>query len=262
MPTAPQIELELKGSDDDELVYFTDFRAFCAAVAECLKRSESIVTGSKGKFAYRVAKMELGSAKMTLEAVRTERARGRDKRAQVVRFFGRTVTAIQGGKKVDNRLGIEDVKAFKKLANPLHRRSKSVRIGDTTITSAFESNADRILNDTFPTDGFVSGRLDRLNVHDRNEFVLFPPIHGYSIVCRFGDGMLDAVREAIKHTVTVSGTLHYTADSPFPRLVNVRTMEIHPSDDELPSLSDLRGSCAGCTGDMTAVDFVRQLRND
>jgi hypothetical protein len=263
MPAAQkQIELEMVGSDQDGLVYFGDFRAFCAAVADCLRRSEVIVTGGKGQMAYRVAKLEIGSAKMTLEAVRTEKARGRDKRIPVVAFFRRTVTAIQAGRKVDGRLGVEDLQAFKKLARPLHGRSKAVRIDDTVLTAAFEANADRILGDTLPSDGFVTGRLEKINVHERNEFVLFPPIQGYSILCRFHDRDLNQVRDAIKRTVTVSGKMHYAPDSPFPRLVDVRTMDIHPTDDQLPTLSELRGIGAGCTGELTAVEYVRSLRNE
>lgn len=263
MPESPkQIELELVGQDQDKIVYFADFRTFCAAVAECLYRSEAIVTGNKGQVAYRVAKLSLGSAKMTLEAVRTGRARGRDKRTQVIGFFRKTVTAIQGGRKIDSRLGVEDVQAFKKLAKPLKRHSKTVRIDGTTLTPAFEANADRILNDTVPTDGFVTGRLEKINVHERNEFVLFPPIQGYSIACRFGEGLLGQVRDAIKQTVTVNGKMHYAPDSPFPRLVDVRTMEIHPSDGQLPTLSELRGIGVGCTGDLTAVEYVRNLRDE
>jgi hypothetical protein len=260
--TPPQIDLLIVGKDPDELVNFADFQSFCAAVAECLQRSEAIVTGTKGQVTYRVKDLRVGSAKLTLEAVRTAKARGRDRRMQVVGFFRRTVTAIQTGKKVDNRLGTEDLQAFKKLANPLRRRSKTIKIDSTEITPAFEANADRILNDTVPTEGFVTGRLEKLNVHERNEFVLFPPIPGYSIVCRFEAGMLGKVLDAITSTVTVSGKMHYAPDSPFPRLVNVQTMDIHPPDDQLPTLSELRGIGRGCTDGMTAVDYVRSLRDD
>jgi hypothetical protein len=258
----PNIELELVGKDHDALVNFSDFRVFCAAVSECLRRSEVIVTGTNGQVTYRVKKLAIGSAKMTLEAVRTAKARGRDRRAQVVGFFNRTVNSIQDGKRVDTRLGVDDVQAFKKLALPLRHRTKAVRIDGTTLTPAFEANADRILNDTVPTDGSVTGRLEKINVHERNEFVLFPPIDGYSIVCRFPDGLLDKVREAIKRNVTVAGTMHYAPDSPFPSLVYVRRMDIQPNDDVLPTLTELRGAGAGCTGNMTAVEYVRSLRDE
>lgn len=260
MPKTPAtIDIKLGGkSDTDPSVYFGEFRSLCKAVAECLRRSEMIVTGTKGAIRYRIAKLSTGSAEITLEAVRTAKARGRDKRSQVVGFFRRTTAAIQAGKKVDNRLGIDDLRAFRKLAP----RRRDVTINHTTLTSAFEQNVDRLLNDTIPTDGFVTGRLEKLNIHERNEFVIYPPIPGYSITCRFGNDLLDQVREAIKRTVTVAGIMHYAPDSPYPRLVIARSMEIHPGDDRLPTLCELRGAGAGCTGDMTAVEFVRSLRDE
>ncbi|HVA47032.1 MAG TPA: hypothetical protein VNH11_11755 [Pirellulales bacterium] len=67
---------------------------------------------------------------------------------------------------------------------------------------------------------------------------------------------------AIKRNVTVRGPVYYFADQPFPKLVYVRELEIHPCDDELPSLGGLRGLAPGSTGDLSAVDFVRSLRHD
>lgn len=56
--------------------------------------------------------------------------------------------------------------------------------------------------------------------------------------------------------------MYYYADQPFPKLVQVKSLEIHPCDDELPSLAGLRGLAPGSTGDLSAVDFVRSLRHD
>ena len=54
--------------------------------------------------------------------------------------------------------------------------------------------------------------MEKINVHERNEFVIFPPITGYSVVCRFEHQLLDKVRDAIESTVTVSGKMHYAPD--------------------------------------------------
>lgn len=82
------------------------------------------------------------------------------------------------------------------------------------------------------------------------------------ITCRFSEGMLPQVREALKRNVTVRGSMHYDDDHPFPKLVQVTSLEVHPCDDELPSLAALRGLAPGSTGDLSAVDFVRSLRHD
>jgi len=56
--------------------------------------------------------------------------------------------------------------------------------------------------------------------------------------------------------------VYYYADQLFPKLVDVRELEIHPCDADLPTLGGLRGLAAGSTGDLSAVDFVRSLRHD
>jgi hypothetical protein len=112
------------------------------------------------------------------------------------------------------------------------------------------------------TAGRVSGTLERVDVHETHEFVLFPPIEGVSISCQFGPELLDDVRRAIKRHVTVSGFMDYLPGSPFPRYVRVTSIEIHPSDEELPGLADLRGMARGCTDGMTAVEFVRSIRDE
>ncbi|HVC98955.1 MAG TPA: hypothetical protein VND64_35145 [Pirellulales bacterium] len=177
-------------------------------------------------------------------------------------MFRKTVSAIQRGKGLDPRIGPDDVSAFKKLASPLNRGSKSVFIDDTEITSQYIANADKILNTSLAQEGTVSGSLERVNVHDRYGFILFPPIEGYEISCLFPEEMLDQVRLAIKHNVTVNGLMHYYADSPFPKVVRVVSMEIHPNDDDLPTLEELRGMAPGCTGGLTAVEFTRAVRDD
>ena len=129
------------------------------------------------------------------------------------------------------------------------------------LTSDFVASIERILGSAIPSEGQVTGRLERLNVHDRYEFVLFP-VAGTRIVCAFDQAMLEQVRMGIKRTVTVSGTLFFQPDKPLPDRVRVQAMEIHPADEELPRLKDLKGIARRCTGKMTSVEFVRAIRDE
>lgn len=255
------ITVKLLGADDaDGAVFLTDFRHFCDGLETCLKRAERLATGRTGRIAYRIAGLEIGSAQMTLEAVK--RGKGRDARTPALRLFRKTVTAIQRGKRLDPRVGPDDVALFKKLASPLSGQSKALFIDETEITPQYAANADKILRTTMVQEGSVTGLLEKVNVHERCEFVLYPPIPGYAVNCDFPEAMLPLVRKAIKRNVTVRGSMHYYADHAFPKVVHVKSLEIHPCDDELPSLAALRGLAPGSTGELSAVDFVRSLRHD
>ncbi|HQU47002.1 MAG TPA: hypothetical protein PK867_29625, partial [Pirellulales bacterium] len=142
MPAEPtKVTVRLIGADDAHgAVFLTDFRHFCDGLEACLKRAEKLATGHSGRVAYRIAGLAMGSAQITLEAVK--RGSGRDARLPALRLFRKTVTAIQRGKRLDPRVGPDDVVLFKKLASPLGGQSKAVFIDDTEITPQYTTNAD------------------------------------------------------------------------------------------------------------------------
>ncbi|MBI1901815.1 MAG: hypothetical protein HYS13_11980 [Planctomycetia bacterium] len=203
--------------------------------------------------------MEASSAALELEPLAP--ADGPDNRRVVIDLFHETIERIQAGKSVDARFTFDDLVAFRDLATPLQRHSRELWINGEKLTAKYVAQLELILGSAIPSKGQLSGRLERLNVHDRYEFVLFPAA-GPRVVCIFDEAMFEEVRNAIKRMVTVSGTLYFQPDRPLPDRVRVDKMEIHPPDDELPKLRDLRATSPNCTGKLTAVDFVRALRDE
>ncbi len=109
------------------------------------------------------------------------------------------------------------------------------------------------------SDGSVKGRLESLNVHHKNQFVIYPPYEGCSITCDFPLELFPTVQKAIKQNVTVFGTLIFIPGKPFPEEVRVKSIEIHLPDDELPDLQSLRGSWKASRDGRFAVDFIRRF---
>jgi hypothetical protein len=255
-----QISVRLVGLDEDGgAVRFGDFRTFCDRMADCLRRSEAIVAETSGRVRYRIVDLQSASAGLTLAAIPP--AKGLDRSKAVVGFFKQTVAQLQSGGRIDPRLTLDDLKAFREMiVRP--KRTKEIWIDGGQVTSQYVANIDRMLDQSLRSVGTVTGRLERLNVHNKNEFILFPPVPGVQVVCSFTDELFPKVREAIKQNVTVTGTLFYQPDKPFPDRVHASELEIHPPDSELPKLADLKGLFQGAIGDMTAVDFVRAIRDE
>src|ERR1700733_9724595 len=109
--------------------------------------------------------------------------------------------------------------------------------------------------------GAVKGRLERLNLHDRNEFTLYPPISGFSVTCEFPEELFETVQHAIRRNVTVYGKLTFKQQGPYPERVVVQTLEIHPDDSELPTLHSLRGVLRDATNGPNVADMDRANRN-
>lgn len=258
--TQNTVTIKLVGAEDDGgFVRFDDFTGFCRAVSRCLRRVDDVVRPEGSRIRYRIVEMEFASASMSLEAIRPRT--GRDDRAAVVALFRETTSRLQLGRHPDTRFTFNDLEAFREIVFPLNRHAKEVWVDGSRLTSDYVANIESILGSAIPSIGQVTGRLERLNVHDRYEFVLFP-VAGTRIVCVFDQSILEQVRMGVKRSVTVSGILYFQPDKLFPNRVRVQEMEIHPPDEELPRLRDIKGIARRCTGNMTSVEFVRAIRDE
>ena len=242
------------------MVRFDDFFRFCESVYKCLRLSEQLVSGKPPAIEYRIADLKYGSATVKIEAVHKKSKR--DPREKAMNYFRKTVANLQRGK-VDPRIRPEDLGTFRELADPLKRHAKRVVIGRISITNQFESTIGKLLDESISSEGSVVGALDRLNVHDdRNEFVIYPQDETAPITCLFPDTLLDSVRRGVKRNVTVTGTQYYRPGSALPYRIHAEGIEIHPKDSELPSLHAVRALGKWDTGGLTAIEFLRGIRNE
>lgn len=257
---ANRITFKLVGSDKNRgQVNFADFIKFCEGVEKCLRRSEAIVTGSDyARISYRIADLKCASATIVLEAQKVDAT---DTRKSVLKFFRETVSDIEVGK-IDSRMGVDDLQAFREIANPIKHNDLKVVIGRTRISESFANNIDKLLKGGMSADGNLTGKLERVNLHDRNEFVLYPIAGPSSVTCNFSNELWEKIRPAIRSNVTILGTLFYREGGDHPYRAHVRHIEVHPSDDDLPTLNDVAVLGKWGTGGLSSVEFVRSLRDD
>lgn len=257
--TEQRIAVKLIGPDDDGgLVSLDSLTAFCRSLSKCLRCADAIVRPDAKRLRFRVVELRASSALIAVEP----RLPSTDTQGKaVVEFFRDTVSRLQSGKVVDHRLTFDDLEAFRDLASPLGAEAKSVWVNGFQITSRYTANIDRILRSAIPSEGQVTGRLETIYAHDRNDFVLFP-LAGPPVTCSFQDPLFEQVRRSLRQIVTVYGTLYFQPDKPLPHRVRVARIEIHPPNDKLPRLRDLRGIAKRCTGKMSSVDFVRAIRDE
>lgn len=254
------LTFRLEGSEQDEgAVLFSDFRTFLESVSDCLHRVKTRVAGS-AKVRHRIVNLRTGSAEITIDVVSPESApmAGRD----ICNTFARTIKALESGSKLDQRLKPNDLKAFRKLAEPVLRgNERRVEVAGTSLTTRYVANIDQILGSGTRSKGTIKGRIEILNVHHRNQFTLYPPIGNHTIKCVFPEFLYEIVHAAVKQSVTVSGILTFRADSPYPERVRVESIELHPRDELLPTLESLRGSMPDATSGKTAIEFIEAIRD-
>lgn len=252
------LKLTLKGSEDDGGdVVLGDLKDFVAALTVCLKRVEKKFENAP-RMEYRIVGLSRGSACLKIAPV--TKSPDTSFGPLVLGLFSKTVTDLEAGKKPDSRITSGDLLEFRKLLAPVRNKVRSVGVGRTKLTDRYASNIDRLLESAIVSEGSAKGVIEKINLHKKNEFTLYPPI-GEPINCLFDDGLFERVRAALKHNVTVYGKMHRFFGNPFPEKANVVDLEVHPSDEELPKLCEMAGVLKGAFGDKGSVAYVRKIRD-
>jgi hypothetical protein len=252
------LSLTLRGSEDDNGdVVLSDLKDFVAALTGCLKRVERKFENAP-HLDYRIVGLRRGSACLKIAPV--TRCADPSFGPLVLGLFTKTVSDLETGTKLDSRITSGDLLEFRKLLAPVRNKVRSVGVGRTKLTDRFTSNIDRLLESAVVSEGSAKGIIEKINLHRKNEFTLYPPV-GEPINCYFQDSLFERVRAALKRNVTVYGRMHRYFGNPYPEKANVIDLEVHPPDEELPKLSEMGGVLKGAFGGKGSVAFVRKIRD-
>jgi hypothetical protein len=248
-----QLQIRLQGEDDGP-VDFADFRTVCDGLSECLFALQRATSPDAKRPKLQITDLAAGSAAVSLRAPTSAGA-------DAISRFLETVSALQRGKPLATWVDTDSLRKLRKLADVLNRHTKGLWVQGVQITSQFTANIDAVIGTESVSEGSATGTLDTVNVHNRNEFALYPRI-GPKIKCTFRDEMLDEVKAGIKCTVTINGRLAFAGKSAFPHRAIVRAMRRHERPERLPPLSALRGAAPDLTGGLGITEFLRGLRDD
>ncbi len=230
---------------------------FFGNLLACLRRVECKFPGIP-KLKYQVVDLRHGSAAAEVRPVHnyTDAPDG----PKVLRLFSDTAQRIQHGKAVDNRFTSSDLLPFRNLADPLRTGVSEIKIGKTVMTGDYIINIEKLLGASRRSVGSVRGVIEKLNVHNRNEFTLFPII-GNRVLCSFPDALYGNVLTALKKHVTVYGKVAYLPGHDFPDRADVDSIEIHAPNDKLAKFSAMRGKGKAKLRRKSSADYVRALRD-
>ena len=234
MAESAKVSLKLSAADgeSDKRAPLADFANICSALRNCLKHISRCLGHDKSDFV--ISDLRFGSAVVEAEP-RTSAGR------EEGQLFNATMAAIEEGREVDPRLDYSAICCFTGFSGAIRNPRLRLALQDRNLTSHYIANLSSLLEPSSPALGSVSGRLEVVNIHKENKFVLYPPIAGEEVTCRFNDADLESILKAVNHQVTVFGTLHYAKSKAFPVRVDVDEFEVEPPDDQLSSLLDTRG---------------------
>lgn len=227
--------LKGKGSGSCDLA---DLGAFCVQLNEALKHAHRAKEPGTGKLPkYELTDVEIASFRGFLHAG----ASGALAIATLVSSLG----AIRSGEKLPVPVTSDDIRTFRKLAEPLGSNTEAIIVGNVPIDMKFVAQCDALLAASPKSLGQATGRLEAVSTHSASQFRLYPFNSDRGIVCYFDEQFYDDVIANMRKRVRVSGLVHRNPDGiGIDRVTNITKIEKVPENNELPTLASLFGRFA------------------
>ncbi|MCX6841288.1 MAG: hypothetical protein NTX53_03250 [candidate division WOR-3 bacterium] len=249
-----------------DAVQLEDFLGELDAAKHALIELDKQKSGTgKRTLTYNIVKLSYASpATVVLEAVPLRYRKGNP--AAVVGSYISGMKAIKAGH-IPEELGQDVVLALRRIGKQASRRIGEVVYSSNgesvQVTKGLDAMIEAILGPDEVVQGSMTGMLEMINIHnDANRFTIYPPAGPSRVDCRFRAAQTAKAIQGVGHNVCVKGQLRYKARDRFPYAVDVEDVEIYPPDNELPTLSDLRGAAPDITGNLTVEEFIERLRGD
>ncbi len=263
-----RVSLLLRGLDIDQGdVRFKDFIQQLDIIKKSLLETRKLY--SKKPFAYfKVVELSHSSpAFIVLEAVPNRAADEPQTQALVDKFF-QSLEEIERGEYPEN-FRYETFTAYKDITS-LRDKKKITEIiisrnGDSPRRlENLSNNIEQIMGtDQFEVGSYM-GMLEAINIHNQNVLFLYPTSHLPKLKCVFPQRLREEAISAVGQYITVIGTKKFkpNVSGGIPYEMRVTSLYIHPSEEDLPTLADLKGIAPNATGDEKSEDFVRGIRDE
>jgi hypothetical protein len=263
-----RIKIQITGRPEDNGdVRVEDFIAELTNVKKALIEVDHAISedGSDSVY-FRVVDLSHSSpASIVLEAVSISQER--DTAELVVNAFINGISQIQEYADAPSDFGYKVLDSFKKLPNGLGSKLGSVVFSSNgasiALTESFVQKLDVIIGSDESETGSITGMVEQINLHKkRKSFNVYPVVGKDSTSCVFPKHLRQRAIEAVGKYVTVYGRLKYKRVDKRPYEIIVKDIEIHPSEDTLPHLSELKGIAPDMLEGKSSEEFIWEIRDE
>jgi hypothetical protein len=262
-----RITVEMEGSDaDGGDVRLSEFIDELNAVQSALRHTQQWVTPDPSPVSYRVIELSHSSPSRVTIGIIARTPVHSDTPRIISRRFAYALQTVRRKHRYSQNVDPQVLESFTRVTLPLDKNMKSIKVlrnqeSAIRIDRQFALNLKEILMNEYEEMDEIVGTIEALNIHDKAQFHIYPPIGPAKILCRAPVSLRTEVSNNAGKKVAVGGWAMYRKDAPFPHTIRVESITPLPSDDELPRLSDLHGIAPDATKGANPEDFVRGLRD-
>lgn len=267
----PKFTIILEGSEEDNgKLRFEEFMQGLTVITEALKETERRLSGySKSKTQYKIVHLSQSSPMtMTIEPI-NEYSKEEEYKVNpksIINTFISNLSLIKRHKLIPENLDYESLQKYSRIGElrKTHISEITIKNGHkrVKIDEKFRQNIHTAIGEDEYEEGSLVGTLEQINIHGKNKFYIYPTLGAKKVQCVFPTDMKQEIKQGLYERVEVEGTLRYKSWDKFPYAINVKSIEIYPSDDKLPNFSELVGIAPNITGDLSPNEFIRKIRDE
>lgn len=240
-----QITVRIKGSPTiGGYPRLSDFLKQLDAIKVALRHTERLQFHSdKSTVDYRIVSLSMSSpATVVLEEIPAEKA-SKLPRIAISQKFVTTLRQIESGHKVPPQIkDLAALEAYRNVGTVMaDGLSLSTNGQEVAIDEGFNRKIDKIIGPDEVLEGSVTGKLLAVNLHNTTRFEIYPPAGPTKVACAFASDLRRRVIEALDRHVMVIGRLRYKHWAPYPHAITAEDLQVFPTNDQLPTLTSLRG---------------------
>ena len=262
------ITLSGKGSDGGD-VSLRDFLTQLEAIKAYLNDIDSYLADTKTpNLDYRIVGLSMNSpAKIELEATILRRKNIEHRPNHLSDVFSKsiqTMKQINAAQRPDFPT-IDLIDIGEKLSAPLNRGLTHCFIhyneDIAEIDQKLPEKIDSILGADLIEQNNICGNLESVNIHDKNEFIIYPVVGAKKVRCTFKPNLFETVQLGLNRFVEATGELHTKRFEDFPYFAKITELKILPQQNDIPKLSEMGGMFKDAYDGKSIKEHLAEMRD-
>lgn len=253
--------------EDGGDVRLGEFIEELTAIKNALKQTERLVVKSEAQAVnYRIVSLSHSSPTSVTVGITSREPVYHQAPRQIAKRFTTNLRMVRRAHRYATHLDQRTLESFQGIIAPTKKHLSRITVTgegsqSVQIDSQFERSLARLLEGDETERDEIVGKVERLDIHNKTQFTIFPLIGAQRIQCSAPKRLYEKIVNSVGQWVSVDGWALYRKDSPFPYAMKVEDIFPRKKDEDLPLMSSIHGTAPGATNGESAEDFIRELRD-
>ena len=129
---------------------------------------------------------------------------------------------------------------------------------EAIVTGRLAENVRELVGQKSEVLGSVEGVLEMITLRGRGYFNVYSDVTGKATKCYFDSEMIDTAKDALGRRVIVTGLIRSFPLEEGQEMARINSVEILPSDDDLPTPDEVMGLIPDLTGGKPSEQYLKE----